>query len=106
MMEFLHVGAPTKTVQPNETHAAGLGVFITNPDEHVFKFEFLRFEAGSPLPQLLQDNPHVAFKVDSIEKYSQNATVIVEPFAIDEKTRIAFIVKDGVILELMEVKPD
>ena len=104
MLEFLHVGVPTRTKQPNETHVEGLGVFITSPEEHDMKFEYLRFEANSPLPKVMQEKSHVAYKVDSIEKYAQGAQVIVEPFAVDPKTRIAFIIKDDVIFELMEVK--
>ena len=102
MLEFLHVGAPTRIKRPNETHAAELGVYITNPDEHDLKFEYLRFEANSPMPKELQERPHVAFKVDSIEKYAVGAKVLVEPFAAGEQTRIAFIVRDDVIIELME----
>ena len=105
MPEFLHVGVPTKDIQENETYLEGLNVYVTNPDDHPYKYEFLRFEKCSPLPAIMQVQPHVAFKVDSIEEELKNVQeVIVEPFAADENTTIVFVIKDNVIFELLEVK--
>ncbi|MCT4563183.1 MAG: hypothetical protein N4A68_02480 [Maledivibacter sp.] len=104
MAEFMHVGVPTKNKQSNETYLDDLKVYITDPEEHELKFEYLRYEKDSPLPEIMQNNPHVAFKVDSIDEMAKDAEIIVDPFDADEKTKIAFIVKDGVIFELMEEK--
>lgn len=104
MAEFMHVGVPTKNKQSNETYLNDLRVYITDPEEHELKFEYLRYEKDSPLPEIMQNNPHVAFKVDSIEEMAKGARIIVEPFDAGENTKIAFIVKDGVVFELMEEK--
>ncbi|WP_432663518.1 hypothetical protein R9X47_23425 [Wukongibacter baidiensis] len=104
MAEFMHVGVPTSNEQANENYVDSLKVYVTNPDEHELKFEYLRFEKDTPLPEIMQKNPHVAYKVDSIERTAKDAKVIVEPFDVNENTRIAFIVKDGVVFELMEVR--
>ena len=103
MTEFLHVGVPTTIKQPNENYASDLKVYITNPEEHEFKFEYLRFEPDTPLPEIMQKNPHVAYKVDCLDDKIKDEKVIVEPFSVDENTKIAFIIKEGVIFELMEV---
>ncbi len=63
-MEFLHIGVPTKKVQPDETYAEGMKVHLTNPDVHDMKFEYLRFEPGSWLPAIMQVTPHIAVKVE------------------------------------------
>jgi len=104
MLKFMHVGVPTNEVKSNETYLGDLKVYITNPDEHRLKFEYLRFEDGSPLPEIMQKNPHVAFQVDSIAETSEGGEVIVEPFDADENTKIAFVVIGGVVFELMECK--
>jgi catechol 2,3-dioxygenase-like lactoylglutathione lyase family enzyme len=104
MAKFMHVGVPTSKVQENETYLEDLKVYVTSPDNHELKFEYLRYEEGTPLPEAMQKNPHVAFQVDSIEEMSKGAEIIVEPFQADENTKIAFIVKDGVVFELMECK--
>jgi len=104
-MEFLHIGVPTKKVQPNETYAEGMKVHLTNPDEHEYKFEYLRFEPGSWLPAIMQVTPHIAVKVDSIKTELEKCEeVLVEPLAINDKVSISFAIRDGVIFEFTEIK--
>ena len=104
-MEFLHIGVPTKKVQPNETYAEGMKVHLTNPDNHEMKFEYLRFEPGSWLPAIMQINPHIAVKVDSIDaELAKCEEVLVQPMAISENKSIAFACRDGVIFEFTEIK--
>ena len=35
------------------------------------KIEYLKFEEGTPFPEVLHRCPHVAYKVDSLEKYRE-----------------------------------
>ena len=45
----------------------------------------------------------MAYKVDNLEKYIADAdSVICGPMAAGEKDRLAFVWKDGAILELYE----
>lgn len=104
MLEFLHLGVPTTNVQKGENYNPDLKVHITDPENHPFKFEYLRFEEGSPLPMIMQKQSHVAFKVDSIAKHLEGAEILVQPFEVCPGTQIAFIIKDNVIMELMECK--
>jgi len=104
-MEFMHIGVPTKKVQPNETYVEGLKVHLTNPDEHEMKFEYLRFEPGSWLPAIMQVTPHIAVKVDSLQaELTKCDEVLVEPMPTNDTTCIAFAMRDGVIFEFMEIK--
>ncbi|SKC85691.1 hypothetical protein SAMN02194393_04421 [Maledivibacter halophilus] len=100
----MHVGVPIKNKQPNEIYLKNLKVYVTDPEDHELKFEYLRYEKDTPLPEIMQNNPHVAYKVDSIEEMAKGAKIIVEPFDADKNIKIAFIVKDGVVFELMEEK--
>jgi hypothetical protein len=104
-MEFMHIGVPTKKVQPNETYAEGMKVHLTNPDEHEMKFEYMRFEPGSWLPAIMQINPHIAVKVENIQdELAKCEETLVKPFPADEKLSIAFGIRDGVIFEFMQMK--
>ena len=47
---------------------------------------------------------HVAYQVDDLDEQLKANRVVVEPWMADEHTRIAFIMKDGILMELMEVK--
>ena len=66
--------------------------------------EYLRFDPDTPLPKELQTMGHVAYKVDNLDQLLKENTVIVPPWMADEHTRIAFIMHDGFLFELMEVK--
>lgn len=104
-MEFMHIGVPTKKVQPNESYLEGMKVYVTNPDEHEMKFEYLRFEPGSWLPAIMQVTPHIAVKVGSIQaELSKCEETLVDPLAVNENLSIAFAIRDGVIFEFMEMK--
>lgn len=104
-MEFVHIGVPTKTPQPGETYVEGLKVHLTDPEQHDYKFEYLRFEPESCMPGEIQVFPHIAIKVDSIaEELKKCQEVLVAPMPIDDKLTICFAKRDGVIFELMEMK--
>ncbi len=104
-MEFMHIGVPTKKIQPNEIYVEGMKLHLTNPDDHEMKFEYLRFEPGSWLPAIMQVNPHIAIKVESIkEELAKCEEVLVEPMDADEKTLMAFAIRDGVIFEFLQAK--
>lgn len=103
-MEFLHIGAPTKVVQENEIYLDPLKVYVTVPGDHPLNYEYLRFDADSPLPKIMQENPHVAYKVEDMDPYIAMGEVIVAPFDAGPGVRIAFVIVDGVILEFLEQK--
>lgn len=102
MKEFLHVGVPTDIAREGEIYAEALKIHIIPPDTNEFNIEYLRFEKDSPMPKELQTMVHVAFKVDDMDKQLAENTVIVEPWMNDEHTRLAFMMKDGILMELME----
>ena len=104
MAQFHHVGVPTKVKQPNETYLAGGKVFITDPNASPYKFEYLRFEAGSPMPDALKKQVHVAYEVDSLETALAGEKVVLPPFDASPTLRVAFILKDGALIEVMKSK--
>ena len=76
------------------------------PGDYDYKIEYLKFEEGTPFPEVLHRCPHVAYKVDSLEKYIADAdSVICGPMqANDQGDQLAFVWKDGAILELYQPK--
>ena len=103
--EYLHVGIPVTDKKEGMVYNEDMKLWMTNPDDYDFKIEYLKFEEGTPFPSIMHKNPHIAYKVDNMENYLQDAdSIIVEPVNLDEKTRIAFIIKDDVIIELYEEK--
>jgi hypothetical protein len=104
MAKFHHFGVPTQTKQENETYLDGMKLHVTDPEKHPFQIEFLRFEEGSPVPEPIQNTPHAAYFVDNLEEAMGGKPVILEPTAISETLRIAFVFDNDAVIELMEQK--
>jgi len=104
-MEILHVGVITDEIKEGATFNEGLSVYLTDPDNHKFRYEFLKFEPGSPLHKRIQTEPHIAIKVDSIEEELKNATeVLSEEMDCGDGMFIAFADVDGFIFEFTEFR--
>ena len=103
MKKLHHFGIPTKVKQARETYLAGAKVFVTDVAESAHMIEWLRFEAGSPMPKLLQTTAHIAYKVDDIQAAMKGKKVLVEPFHPMDGVTVAFIVEEGAPIELMHV---
>ncbi len=101
---FHHFGVPTSTKQENEVYLEGAKVSITDPDNHPYRIEYLRFEAGSPMHPDVQNNAHAAFMVDDIEAALNGQNVIVPAFDATDTLKVAFINDGGAVIELMEQK--
>ena len=102
-MKFLHVGIPTKEVKGEEVYVKDLKVYCTSPENHPYSVEYVRFESCSSLPEILKVQPHIAYKVDSIEEATKDADeVLVEPFKVGNAI-ITFIIKDNLIIELCQI---
>lgn len=101
MRKFNHVGIPTQVSQPGEFFVEGLKVWLTNFNESPNKIEYLRFEKGSWMPEIIQTTAHLAYEVDDLEKALEGAKVIVDPMPGGENLTIAFVEEEGIAVELM-----
>lgn len=100
--QFHHFGVPTTVKQPDENYIEGAKVYVTNPEAHPFRVEFLRFEADTPMPPEVTNGAHAAFVVPSLEAALEGMEVLIPPFDATDALRCAFI-KDGeAVIEVME----
>jgi hypothetical protein len=102
MSNFHHFGVPVSVEQDNETYIEGAKVFVTDPESHPYKVEYLRFEESSPMHKDIINNPHAAFMVDDIKAALQGKNVIMQPFNANQNLQVAFINDNGAIIELMQ----
>src|SRR5215813_9287683 len=98
--EIPHMGIPTAQPRPDEIYLESLRLYVTDPAASPYAIEWLRFEDGSPMPDAVKTNCHVAFEVDDLAGAIAGKTVIVQPFSPAPGLEIAFIVEDGAIVEL------
>ena len=102
--KFHHFGVPSKTKRDGETFIDGAMVHVTDPEAHPYRVEFVRFDADSPMPELLKTTPHAAYIVPSLDAAIKGKKIIIEPFDATPTLRCAFIVDGEALLELMEQK--
>ncbi len=103
MREFHHVGIPTDKKQAEENYLEGGKVYVTDADKSPNKIEWLRFEDGSPMPELLKTCAHIAYKVDDVKAEMAGKDVLLEPFEAKEGVTVAFVIEEGAPIELMHV---
>lgn len=102
MRQFHHVGVITTRKQPGEIYVPPTKVFVTNPNDHPDRLEFLRFEADTPLTGPVRDQPHVAFKVPKLEPEMAKGEVLLGPFEPMANLRVVFVLIEGAVFEFME----
>ena len=103
--EYMHIGIPVLNKKPNMVYNEWGGFWVNGSvDAYDYKIEYLKFEEGTRFPEILSKQPHVAYKVDDLEHYIADAdSVICGPMAANDKgDRLAFVWKDGAILELYQ----
>ena len=100
---YMHIGIPVTNKKPGMTYNEGAKFWVSSVDDYDYKIEYLKFEEGTPFPEVLHRNPHVAYRVDRLEPYIEDADgIICGPMDAGEKDRLAFVWKDGAIIELYE----
>lgn len=108
MKEFDHIGIVTNEPHDGESWVAFSKVWVTNPRLHPQRIEYIR---PAEMPDVdptevglwkLWNLPHVAYRVDSLSEAIKDEDVILGPFEPDHFATVAFVHKDGVIVEYLE----
>lgn len=102
MRRFHHVGVITDDPQPGEIFVPDTRVHVTNPNDHPYHIEYLRFEPDSPVTGPVRNLPHIAFQVDDLESAIVGKEVLLGPFRAMEGLLVVFILEYGAVVELMQ----
>jgi hypothetical protein len=106
MLAFDHVGLSTTEPQPDENWIEQSRCWVTNPRNHPEHIQFLRYAEGATVPEAVRVNPHIAFRVESLEPYLKGQEILIPPFVVGDFARIAFIRKYGMVFEYMQYLND
>ena len=105
MAQYMHLGVPVTKPQPGEVYSPEMKLFLTDPKDHPYQYECLRFEPDSQMPEDLKKYPHVAYKVDDLAAELKGCDKVIMPATpVSETTTIAFAWRDGVLCELMDCR--
>ena len=104
MLEFDHIGLITEQRRQGEVFVEATRVWVTDSGKHPYSIEWLRYEADSPVTGPVRTEPHVAFRVDDIDKASHGLKVLLEPFDVGFAVVGFYQSKDNAVIELMQYK--
>jgi GNAT superfamily N-acetyltransferase len=97
-----HIGIPTNVARDGEVHLPQYGLHCTDHETNPFGVQWMRYDADSPLPEVVRTMPHVAFEVDDLATELEGREVIIAPNSPSEGVTVAFVLEDGAPVELMQ----
>ena len=101
-MRFHHLGIPTNEIKPNEKYLEQYKFYVSGFDTSEFGIEWMRFEEGSPISEIIQKVPHLAFEVDNLELAIQGKQLIGEVSSPSKGVKVAMIIENGAPVEFLE----
>ncbi len=101
---YHHLGIPTTVPRPGERYLSHLKIFVSGFDTSPYGIEWMRFEPGCPVADLVRTVPHIAFEVDDLDAALEGQTLLGEVGSPSEGVRVAMILHDGAPVELLEFR--
>jgi len=104
--KYHHIGIPTTEKMPNEKYLPAFRLHVSGFESSPFGIEWMRFEEGSPIDDLIQTVPHIAFEVEDLdaELRKHNFKIITMPNSPGDGVRVAMIEHNGAPVELIEFR--
>ena len=106
-LRYHHIGIPTDVRRENEEYLEKFKMYGSGYETNPYGVEWMRFEPGSPLPELVKTVPHVAFVVDDLQGAINGKDILIEPNSPTNGVNVAFIVDNGAPIEFLQFeKPE
>lgn len=102
--QFSHIGVPVDYDQPreNEIFMDEFNIYRVDSSNSCHHFEYIRFMKDSIFPQIVRETVHIGYDVGDIRQAVADADAVV--FSIYDLgiKKIAFVLRDGVLIELIQ----
>jgi hypothetical protein len=98
---YHHIGIPTDIPRQDEKYIALFKMYVSGFSSSPYGIEWMRFEAGCPLPEIIRTVPHIAFEVDDLDAALQGQDVVLPTCSPSEGVGAAMIVHNGAPVELI-----
>jgi len=102
--KYHHTGIPTRQKMPGMMHVKRLKIYCTDHESNPFGIQWMLYEEGNTLPEIVRTVAHVAFEVDNLTEAIRGKKVIIEPNSPSPGVTVAFIEEAGAPVELLEYK--
>ena len=105
---YHHLGVPTKVAHAGEHYLERFKMYVTGFESCPYGIEWMRFDEGSPIPEIIRRVPHLAFEVDDLEEALQGKEILTPPNSPSDGVRVAMIIHNDAPIELLQfrLKPD
>lgn len=100
-LRFHHLGIPTARPLPEDGYIAAFKMYASGYDQSPYGVEWMKFDPGCPLPELVKTVPHIAFVVDDLEAAIAGREVLIPPTSPSPGVTVAFIVHNGAPVEFL-----
>jgi hypothetical protein len=101
---YHHMGIPTTAARPGEVHLPHLKIHVSGFDTSPFGIEWMRFDPGCAVSDLVRTVPHIAFEVDDLEAALAALGLTAEITSPSAGVRVAMIEDGGAPVELIEFR--
>ena len=101
---YHHLGIPRENPRPGERHLEHLKIHVAGFETSPYGIEWMRFEPGCPVPELVRTVPHIAFEVDDLDEALRGKEILSPPSSPSDGVRVAMIVHDGAPVELLQFR--
>ena len=98
------MGIPTTEPRPGERFDARFGLWTSDSPCAAMRVQWHRFAPDSPLHPLIKTVPHVAFKVDDLDRAIEGRTLLMGPYEPIPGYRVAMIEEGGQPIELVQTR--
>ncbi len=100
--KFHHIGIPTDDEVEGMEHIRHLGIHATDHESNPFGIQWMKYDRGCPVPELVRRVAHVAFEVKDLREAIRGRKVIIEPNSPSPGVLVAFIEEAGAPVELLQ----
>ena len=101
---YHHIGIPTDIPQLNEKYLADYGMYVSGFETSPYGIEWMRFDKGSPVLEVIRTLPHIAFEVDDLDKEIEGKDLLGKISNPSKGVRVAMFIDNGAPIELIEFK--
>ena len=98
---FHHLGVPTDVPRPSEYYVEAFKMYVSGFWTSPYGVEWMRFEPGSPIAEIIQKVPHLAFEVDDLDAALEGKEILTPPNSPSEGVMVAMILHNGAPVELI-----
>ncbi len=99
---FHHMGIPTTEKRRGERYSPLFRMYTSDGSCDVMRVQWHRFEPGSSMHPLIQMIPHVAFKVNDLDRAVAGYNILLGPYEPIPNFLVAIIEDGGQPIELVQ----